>query len=113
MSQLSKKTLRAIQKNFHSVIRERAGKLVDKYELQLPILSKPLVDDEHKAWFCVPGMYGGFSYWFDRKDKQIKLICGSWCRIVEGSEQRHEISVHGNKLVSSPYSSSAFLRIIN
>ena len=63
MKDVPNEVLLAIQKNFHAVIRERAGKLIDEHQLELPELALLLTSDEQEMWFDVPGMYGGFSYW--------------------------------------------------
>lgn len=51
------------------------------------------------AWFPIPGMYGGFSYWLKGEGEDIKLITESWCRVWGGSGQRHEITATGSQLV--------------
>ncbi|WBB80304.1 ankyrin repeat domain-containing protein [Micromonospora sp. WMMD882] len=48
--------------------------------------------DRMRMWFPVPGMYGGFSYHLETRDGPVRLVVDSWCRIVGGSEQRHEIT---------------------
>jgi hypothetical protein len=91
MMTFDKDQLSAIQSNFHKVINDRAGHLIKKYEVPLPVLSSPFPTAENSAWFPVPGMYGGFSYWFEERDK-LTLISESWCRIAYGSGLRHEIT---------------------
>jgi len=54
-------TLLAIQRHFHEVIRGRAAKLIDQHGLSLPELAPLLSSSEPKAWFPIPGTYGGFS----------------------------------------------------
>lgn len=86
-----------IQSHFHAVIRERAAKLVEEHALRLPELEPLLEVDEPSMWFPVPGMYGGFSYWLEETGVNAKLIADSWCRVVGGSEQRHEITSAGSR----------------
>ncbi len=91
-----------IQKHFHTLIRKRAASIESISELKLPEL-KPLLTEttweKKKAWFPVPGMYGGFSYWMEGEGLDAKLITESWCRVVGGSGQRHEITRRGAVLV--------------
>src|SRR4051812_11606454 len=98
-----KSALQAIEKHFHAVINERAGKFVRQYHLQLPNLEELLRAHSHEGWFPVPGMYGGFKYWFDDSGASTKLICESWCRVVGGSGQRHEITSNGAVLVAEGF----------
>jgi len=61
--------------------------------MKLPDLSQLLhYEDSTALWFSIPGMYGGFSYWLEGEGEHAKLITESWCRVVEGSGQRHEIA---------------------
>jgi hypothetical protein len=92
-----------IQHHFHAVIRGRANKFVEEHALRLPEL-EPLLEMEHpKVWFAVPGMYGGFGYWLDEAGVNAKLITKSWCRVVGGSGQRHEITSAGSSLVEKGF----------
>jgi hypothetical protein len=89
--------LDALQDNLHSLIRERAGDLVEEHRLRLPEL-QPLTEmPDPQLWFPVPGMYGGFACRFDGQE----LIVESWCRISGGSGQTHRISADGVRLVES------------
>ena len=96
---IPEETLRAIQRHFHEVIRGRAGELIDKNGVSLPELTPLLTSSEPKAWFPIPGMYGGFSYWLEGEGEQAKPISESWCRVVGGSGERHEITANGSRLV--------------
>ncbi len=95
--------LQAIQTNFHQVILGRVADLIQKHQVDLPTLSFPLNSKNEKLWFPIPGMYGGFSYWFEQEDKVIKLICESWSRVVGGSGQRHEITEDNFQLVDERF----------
>jgi hypothetical protein len=95
--------LKEIQSRFHEVIRERAGHLVEQYSLRLPELEPLLEMENPKAWFPVPDMFGGFSYRLEGEGQSAKLISSSWCRIVEGSGQRHEITASGSRLVEEGF----------
>jgi hypothetical protein len=103
MHQIPEQTLRAIQQHFHRVIRDRAGDSIDRHRLTLPELAPLVASSEPKAWFPVPGMSGGFSYWLEGEGEQMKLISENWCWDVEGSGQRHEISASGWQLVDEGF----------
>lgn len=101
--QFDYRVLQQIQQHFHAVIRERAGDLIDQHNVQLPELVGLRMHGEEHAWFPVPGMYGGFKYWLIQDGDSVKLIAESWSRVVEGSGQRHEITVHGSQLVDEGF----------
>lgn len=103
MRQVPADTLQAIQQHFHAVIRGRVADLIDQHSVPLPELAPLLSAVEPKAWFPVPGMYGGFSYWLDGEGEQAKLVTESWCRVVGGSGQRHEITAAGYRLVEEGF----------
>ncbi len=105
MESVPKNTLLSIQRHFHAVIRERSAELIDRHNVALPELTPLLLlaTEEQRAWFPVPGMYGGFSYWFEENGDETKLIVVSWCRIVGGSGQRHEITAVGSQLVAEGF----------
>jgi hypothetical protein len=103
MKEIPNEVLLAIQKNFHAVIRERAGKLVDEHQLTLPELAPLLTSDEQETWFDVPGMYGGFNYWLEGEGEDVVLITESWCRVVDGSGRRHKITADGSELVEEGF----------
>jgi hypothetical protein len=88
-----------IQCHFHRVIKGRASELVKEHALRLPELEPLLELDQPKMWFAIPGMYGGFSYLLEQPGVQAKLLVASWCRVAEGSGQRHEITSEGSRLV--------------
>ena len=96
-------TLLSIQKHFHAVIRERAGRLIDEQRLALPELAPLLSDPEKKMWLPVPGMYGGFKYWLEGDGENAVLISESWIRVVENSGERHEITARGSRLVDEGF----------
>ncbi len=92
-----------LQTHFHEVIRERANYLVEEHALRLPELEPLLEIESHKVWFPIPGMYGGFNYHLERAGIEPKLITESWCRIADGSGQRHEITPAGSRLVEEGF----------
>ena len=103
MPQIPSDTLSVIQHHFHDVIRDRAAKLIDENKVALPELSLLLMAKEPKAWFPIPGIYGGFSYWFEGDGEKTKLVTESWSRVVWGSGQRHEITAEGSSLVDEGF----------
>ncbi len=92
-----------LQERFHEVIRERANDLVEKHALRLPELEPLLEMETPRAWFAVPGMYGGFSYWLENAGVEPRLVTESWCRVAEGSGQRHEGTPAGNRLAEKGF----------
>lgn len=103
MSQTSQEQLAAIQRHFHRVIRGRAAKLLRKHKIKLPELAPLPKAEDRKAWFPVLGMNGGFSYWLEGDGERLTLITESWCRVVGGSGQRHEITSSGCRLVDEGF----------
>jgi len=88
--------LRTIQKYFHELILERNKNndaFLSNENIHLPIISNEIF--EKREWYAVPGMYGGFAYELTQKDGEPLLISESWCRVVDGSGQRHEITTCG------------------
>jgi hypothetical protein len=92
-----------LQAHFHAVIRGRAEKEVREHELRLPELEPLLEFDDLRVWFAVPGMAGGFSYWLEIEGVAAKLVSESWCRVVLGSGERHEITSAGSQLVDKGF----------
>lgn len=84
--------LTAIQARLHELIRVRAGELIDEHALRLPELEVLLELEAPEIWFPVPGMYGGFKLRLMMANSEPRLISDSWCRVVGGSGQRHEIT---------------------
>ena len=91
-------SLLKIQEHFHAVIRNRAGDLIEKHQVDLPDITSLAVTGNEKQWFPIPGMYGGFSYWIDAESEELRLISESWCRVVGGSGQRHIVTAEGSVL---------------
>lgn len=92
-----------IQSHFHEVIRGRIDRELPNHGLRLPELEPLLELDRPQMWFPVPGMYGGFSYCLESTGADAKLVAESWCRVVGGSGQRHEITTYGSRLVEEGF----------
>jgi hypothetical protein len=92
-----------VQSHFHGVIRGRVESLVKEHALRLPELEPLLEVDSPQFWFTVPGMYGGFGYRLEATGVEAKLMSESWCRVAEGSGQRHEITSSGSQLIAEGF----------
>lgn len=92
-----------IQSHFHMVIRGRIDRELPDHGLRLPELEPLLELDRPQMWFPVPGMCGGFSYCLESTGVDANLISKSWCRVVGGSGQRHEITSEGGRLVEEGF----------
>lgn len=92
-----------VQQHFHAVIRERIDRQLPDHGLRLPELEPLLELDRPHMWFPVPGMYGGFSYRLEVAGVEAKLVSESWCRVVDGSGQRHEITSAGSRIVEEGF----------
>ena len=95
--------LHEIQRYFHALILERTSCMVPRPELELPQLKVPLPARRAPAWLEVPGMCGGFAYGFQGRGPALTLVTESWCRAVDGSGQRHEITESGCRLVEEGF----------
>lgn len=104
-------SLQIIENHFHNLIMERNGcpgspsTLIDR-GFTFPSLKAQLAKDGQDwrgtgEYYAVPGMYGGFDTHIASENSHWKLTCNSWCRVCEGSEQTHEITVAGVRRI--PY----------
>jgi hypothetical protein len=92
-----------IQSHFHAVISGRIKEMIRMEDLRLPELEPILeMDPGQRFWFLVPGMYGGFEYYLAQDGVEAKLVSTSWCRVVEGSTEIHEITSAGAKMMEQP-----------
>ena len=95
--------LAAMQQRFQEVVFERAGDLLRDDPAGLPVLRYAPWAPAEPAYFAVPGMYGGFSYRFEGEPGAPRLVVESWCRVVEGSGQRHVITPDSTELVAEGF----------
>ena len=96
--------MKLLQANFHEVIHERVATLVQKHNLILPVLTVLLEDisRDKEVYFDIPGMYGGFTYWFEfdsTKTEILSVYSRSSSRLVGDSEQLHKCTTKGWELV--------------
>jgi hypothetical protein len=94
----SQDQLRAIHAHFTELVAERAA----RYQAHLPPdgvppITEDLLAREKPDWLPVPGMYGGFSYRLFKEGDTFRLHTESWCRIMDGSGQAHEITAEGTR----------------
>lgn len=103
-SALVEEKLRRLETQFHAVIRERVAREIVEHRLRLPEL-EPMTEFGigQRFWFPVPGMYGGFVYWLDGAGEVPTLTAESWCRVVDGSGQRHRVTGTGYELVAEGF----------
>ena len=94
--------LARVQGHFHDVIRGRTRGIKNLGALRLPELTILTEYAAVTCWFPVPGMYGGFKFEFTH-DGTPTLMVESWCRVVEGSGQRHEITPGGARLIEGGF----------
>ena len=92
-----------VQAHFHTVIQGRAPEQTRGRSLRLPELEPLLELEPGIVWFAVPGMYGGFAYDLRSNGVEAMLEAESWCRVVGGSGQRHEITSAGSRLVEEGF----------
>src|SRR3954469_9488285 len=96
----------SIERHFHALILERVREFGLAIPSDLPRLldlDPASTDYERREGYSVPGMYGGFAYWFEDAGGELKLMTESWSRILGGSGQRHEISANGTKLLEKGF----------
>jgi hypothetical protein len=100
----SDEDLNNIQRHFHALIIKRAKDLINNLKNGEKDLPKITCDNlKEELWFPIPGMYGGFAYQLFIKDEKPVLISDSWCRIVGGSGQKHEITNDGFILIEEGF----------
>jgi len=100
----SSEDLEIVQAYFHELILKRADpaeKFMANKNKRLPVVSNEIFGK--RMWYPVPGMYGGFEYVLSERSGKPLLTTESWCRIVGGSGQRHEITIDGCVLVEEGF----------
>lgn len=86
--------------NFSKLILKRVKELSKIESFALPTKEDVELSFKEEQWFPVEGMYGGFKYKviYDQS-KGYVLISTSWCRVMGGSGQTHEITENGCTLI--------------
>mmetsp|Transcript_93568 Transcript_93568/g.166468 ORF Transcript_93568/g.166468 Transcript_93568/m.166468 type:complete len:204 (-) Transcript_93568:179-790(-) len=96
-----------IERHFHDLIMQRNGclgnpsRLTDKGfqfpSLQAHVEKQGKIEDDSVGdeFYPVPGMYGGFRTRVVKATYGWVLTCFSFCRVCEGAEEDHEITVAG------------------
>lgn len=92
-----------IQSHFYEVIQGRIDSQNNNHALRLPELEPLLELELPQMWFPVPGMFGGFNYHLKSDGVKAKLVSESWCRVVGGSGQKHEITSEGSHLLDEGF----------
>ncbi|MBF6329360.1 ankyrin repeat domain-containing protein [Nocardia transvalensis] len=87
----------------HAVVAGRALRLMREARITPPQLGPLTEARDPRMWFPVPGMYGGFQIVLVRGGDRAELDVQSWCRIVEGSGQRHRVRTDGFELVAAGF----------
>ena len=109
-----KKDLLEIQTQFHTLIEGAAKRSWNQPGAQqyltenadkLPQIVDDLLGFDDPRWFPVAGMYGGFSYTLSENEGKPVLRISSWSRVIDGSEQYHEITVDGVERLNAPRAS--------
>lgn len=98
-------SLLIIETHFHSLIMKMNGCPEDPSVLTAKGFCFPSLEAHVESYgtsseyYAVPGMYGGFNTVVIKEESGWRLTCDSWCRVCEGSEQTHEITVTGVKKI--------------
>ena len=105
MTRSLKQQLTSIETRFHDVINGRCHFLewAKDPEREMPRVTEDLIGRSDREWFPVPGMYGGFAYSLSIAGEEPTLTVESWCRVVEGSGQRHVITPDRTELVEEGF----------
>ena len=80
-----------VQELFHGLIRSRAKEGSLSIPRRLPKLALSMARETEPRWYPVPGMYGGFKYSLTIRGESVCVVTESWCRVADGSGQRHRI----------------------
>jgi hypothetical protein len=92
-------TLWRIEANFHRMLLDRAEWIITNESLTLPQLEVLLEIPEPEMTFPIPGYYGGFRYWLEFNETEIKLIAKGGTRMAEKS-WHYEITDDEIRLIS-------------
>ena len=88
--------------HLHRLMRDRAAEF-DVGVVELPGIDLSVGTADEPTWWPIERMYGGFSYWLDGAREPPVLVVMSWCRVVQGSGRRHEVTADGARLVDEGF----------
>ena len=107
LSEKDKRDVEEIEKHFRVLVEHRCSEFSVNMELfKIPSLAQAAFRfgmglDSHGSFAC-PGMYGGFSFHFERdSDGNIFLVADSSCRVAGGSLQIAHVTPTG--LIRQPH----------
>lgn len=95
--------LAAVQPHFNVLLRDTLATYGIKPSFAFPELPKSDVIAGGKLYLPVDGMHGGFSYWLEDVNGELRLIVESWCRVVDGSGLRHALTPDGRILLDEGF----------
>jgi len=93
LPEVSDEELLKVEAHFHEVVVAEARGVFKSDSMRLPDLG--LLRDHPRVWMPIPGMYGGFNFWWD----DGHLVTESSCRVCGGSGRTNHITSGGAKLV--------------
>lgn len=112
-TKFSEEDLRKVENNLHQLLEDATkDEHIARYRpewakanngIDLPIISNEMLSETKPRWFTIPGMYGGFAYALFDEDGEPTIRTESWCRIVGGSGQAHEITTTTIKLIAKGF----------
>jgi len=89
--------LLAIQRQFHTFIRQRAGHLVQEHALRLPELEPLLGMENPQVLFVLPGKKGSFGYRLEQVGVEARLVVEVPGSFVPGAGQKTVITCRGEE----------------
>ena len=91
--------LESIERKFHRLMKHRASKISEINDLEMPKITKDLLNIKKESWLPVPGMCRGFPYKLSKENHKYVLYTSNWSRIVGVSGQTHRITANRIKLI--------------
>jgi hypothetical protein len=98
---IAEDTLAQLEYVLHALIASRALRLLRESCVALPQLGPLTEIDKPVMWFPVPGMHGGFRIELTAAEQDYELDVTSWCRVMEGSHERHRVRPNGFELLET------------
>ncbi|KAK6538901.1 hypothetical protein TWF694_010458 [Orbilia ellipsospora] len=85
-------TIKNLQKGLDAVVNGRVSDLIEENKFRIPPIEVLLELPSLHIWCPIPGFYGGFHIKM-KEDNTLEL--DSFCRVVGGSEETHEVYLDG------------------